>query len=154
MIWMDDHKYMAKVVLDNERAVRRVSRTKRILLYLVLPPLVIAIACAVVIFLYLQFHRPAEMDLTSKGFTLSTAEITEGETVHFVNQSSVTQVLCLGIDTVCDQNAVAPKSLKKPGYQLKPGASLDVVFEQYGTYNITSTNVKGINLKITVDAGA
>ena len=94
------------------------------------------------------------MDLTAKGFSLSAVEINEGETIHFVNQSKVTQVLCLGQDATCDANAVAPRALKTPGIQLKPGAAIDVAFEQFGTYNITSTNVKGINLKVTVDPAA
>ncbi|HVB72102.1 MAG TPA: hypothetical protein VNE38_00955 [Ktedonobacteraceae bacterium] len=126
---------------------------KRILLYIIVPPVLLAAACALVVFFYLQFHKPAEIDLTTKGFSLSTVEITEGESVNFVNQSNVTQVLCLGLDKVCDKNAVAPKALKTPGYDLKPGASIHVVFEQFGTYLITSTNVKGVNLTITVDEG-
>ena len=130
------------------------SRSRKILLYLVLPPLLFVVASALVIFFYLQFHKAPEMDLTSKGFSLSAIEINEGETIRFVNQSNVTQVLCLGQDATCDTNAVAPKTLKTPGFQLKPGAAIDVAFEQYGTYNITSTNVKGINLKVTVDPAA
>ena len=130
------------------------SRSRKILLYLVMPPVLFAVAIALVLFIYLQFHKAPEMDLTSKGFSLSAVEINEGETIHFVNQSNVTQVLCLGVDRVCDTNAVAPKALKMPGIQLKPGAAINVVFEQYGIYNITSTNVKGVNLKITVDAAA
>jgi plastocyanin len=130
------------------------SRTRKILLYLVLPPVLFAVAIALVLFIYLQFHKAPEMDLTSTGFSLSTVEINEGESIHFVNQSNVTQVLCLGLDKVCDTHAVAPKALKMPGIQLKPGDAINVVFEQYGIYNITSSNVKGVNLKITVDAGA
>ncbi len=130
------------------------SRSRKIVLYLVVPPVLFALAIALVIFFYLQFHKAPEMDLTSRGFSLSTVEINEGETIHFVNQSNVTQVLCLGVDKVCDTHAVAPKALKAPGIQLKPGATITVVFEQYGTYNITSTNVTGVNLTITVDAAA
>jgi hypothetical protein len=66
----------------------------------------------------------------------------------------VTQVLCLGVDKVCDTGAVAPKSLKAPGIELKPGDAITVVFEQFGIYNITSTNIAGVNLKITVDPAA
>src|SRR5579863_9967246 len=144
---------MAKLISKSESATP-VSRTRRILLYLVLPPLLLALACALVVFFYLQFHKPPEMDLTSKGFSLSAIEINEGETIHFVNQSNVTQVLCLGQDATCDTGAVAPRALKMPGIQLKPGDAIDVAFEQYGVYNITSTNVKGINLKVTVDPAA
>jgi plastocyanin len=130
------------------------SRTKKILLYLVLPPVLFIVAGTLVIFFYLQFHKAPELDLTAKGFSLSTVEISEGETIHFVNQSNVTQVLCLGVNATCDAGAVAPKALKMPGIQLKPGAAINVAFEQYGVYNITSTNVKGINLQVTVDAAA
>ena len=133
---------------------KHMSRNRKILLYLVLPPLLFVVAAALVIFLYLQFHKAPEMDLTPKGFSLSAIEINEGETIHFVNQSNVTQVLCLGQDATCVANALAPKALKTPGIQLKPGDAIDVAFEQYGTYNITSTNVKGINLKVTVDPAA
>jgi len=129
------------------------SRTRKIVLYLVVPPVLFAAAIALVLFFYMQFHKTPEMDLTSRGFSLSTIEINEGESLRFVNQSNVTQVLCLGQDNVCYTDAVAPKILKTPGVQLKPGAAIDVVFEQYGTYVITSSNVKGVNLKITVDAG-
>ncbi len=129
------------------------SRPRKILLYLVIPPVLFGAAIALVLFFYLQFHKTPEMDLTSRGFSLSTIEINEGESLRFVNQSNVTQVLCLGQDNVCYTDAVAPKILKTPGVQLKPGAAIDVVFEQYGAYVITSSNVKGVNLKITVDAG-
>ena len=130
------------------------SRTKKILLSLVIPPVLFVIAGALVIFFYLHFHQSPEMVLTSKGFSSSAIEINEGETIHFVNQSNVTQVLCLGQNATCDTRALAPKALKMPGIELKPGATIEVSFEQYGTYNITSANVKGINLKITVDPAA
>ena len=130
------------------------SRTRKIVLYLIVPPVLFAVVIALVIFFYLQFHKAPEMDLTSNGFSLSAVEISEGESIHVVNQSNMTQVLCLGLDKVCDAHALAPKSLILPGAQLKPGASITVVFEQYGIYNITSTNVNGVNLKVTVDAAA
>ncbi len=130
------------------------SRTKKILLYLVIPPALFIVAIALVLFFYLQFHKAPELDLTAKGFSLSTIEINEGETIHFVNQSSVTQVLCLGVDATCDTHAVAPKALKMPGIQLKPGDAINIAFEQYGIYNITSINIKGINLQVTVDPAA
>jgi plastocyanin len=129
------------------------SRSRKILLYIVLPPLLFAVAIVLVVFLYLRFHSPVELDVTAKGFTLSTVEITEGETVHIVNQSSVVQVLCLGQDRVCDPSALAPTVLKSPGARLAPGASVNVAFQLYGTYNVTSTSTPGVNLQITVDAG-
>lgn len=130
------------------------SRTRKILLYLIVPPVLFAVAIALVIFLYLQFHKAPELDLTSRGFSINTVEINEGEPIHFVNQSNVTQVLCRGVDRLCDIHAVAPKALIMPGIQLKPGDTITVVFEQFGTYNITSTNTAGVNLKVTVDPAA
>src|ERR1700680_3886163 len=128
-------------------------KTKRKLLYFVAPPVLLLTAGALVVFFYLQFHKPVEMDLTSRGFSLSTIEITEGETIHFVNQSGITQVLCVGRDNACDKKRVSPKVLKNPGIRLKPGDSIDVLFDLFGTYAITSASIKGVNLTITVDAG-
>lgn len=130
----------------------KLSRPQKILVYYIAPPLLLVVAIVLVIFFYLQFHKPVEMDVTSTGFTLSTIEINEGETVHFVNHSNVVQVLCLGQNKVCDTNAVAPATLKSPGIRLNPSDSADVVFDQYGTFVITSTTMPGVNLKITVDS--
>lgn len=129
------------------------SKSKRIVLYLVLPPLLFAAAIVLVVFFYLRFHAPVELDVMANGFSHNTVEITEGETVHIVNQSGVVQVLCLGQDRTCDTSALAPKKLKAPGIRLIPGASVDVAFELYGTYHITSRSVPHVNLQITVDAG-
>ena len=129
------------------------SRSRKILLYLIIPPLVFAAAIVLVVFLYLRFHAQVELDVTASGFTHSTVEITEGEPVPIVNRSSVVQVLCLGQDKICDVSALAPTVLKSPGARLAPGASVDVAFQLYGTYNVTSTSVPGVNLQITVDAG-
>jgi hypothetical protein len=131
----------------------RTSRAKKILLYLVIPPLMFAVVIVLVVFLYLRFHAPVEVDVTASGFAHSVIEITEGETIHIVNQSNVIQSLCLGQDRTCDASALAPVALKSPGIRLAPGASIDVVFELFGTYNVTSTSVPGVNLEITVDAG-
>jgi len=128
-------------------------RSKKILLFIVIPPLLFAVAIVLVVFLYLRFHAPVELDVTAMGFTHSTVEITVGEIVHIINQSNVVQILCLGQDRVCDVSALAPTVLKSPGTRLAPGASIDVAFQLYGTYNVTSTSVPGVNLEITVDAG-
>jgi hypothetical protein len=129
------------------------SRSKKILLYIVIPPLLFAVAIALVIFLYLRFHAPVELDVTASGFARNTVEITEGETVHIVNHSHIVQVLCLGLDRTCDAGAVAPGILKAPGVRLAPGSSIDVDFQVFGTYNVTSKSVPGVNVQITVDAG-
>ena len=128
------------------------SRFQKKLLYYIVPPVILVVAIALVICIYLQVHKPVEMDVTASGFTLSTIEINEGETVHFVNHSNMVQVLCLGQDKVCYTDAVAPSSLKSPGIRLNPGASTDVLFDTYGTFVITSATMPGVNLKITVDS--
>ena len=71
----------------------KLSRSQKIILYYIVPPVLLVTAIVLVIFIYLQVHKPVEMDVTSTGFTLSTIEINEGETVHFVNHSDVVQVL-------------------------------------------------------------
>lgn len=133
--------------------MKTTSRTKKILLYLVVPPLLFIAAITLVIFLYLRFHSPVEVDVTASGFARSSIEITEGETVHFVNQSNTVQVLCLGVNTTCDAGAIAPTALKKPGIRLAPGASINVPFELFGIYIVTSATKTGVNLTITVDTG-
>jgi plastocyanin len=130
----------------------KLSRSQKIILYYIVPPVLLVTAIVLVIFIYLQVHKPVEMDVTSTGFTLSTIEINEGETVHFVNHSDFVQVLCLGRNKICDAGAVAPTALKEPGIRLNPGSSTDVVFDRYGTFVITSTTMPGVNLKITVDS--
>jgi hypothetical protein len=129
------------------------SRAKKIVLYLVLPPLLFAAAIALVLFLYLRFHSPIVVDVTSKGFTNSSIEITEGQSIHIINQSNTVQVLCLGVDRTCDPGAIAPAVLKAPGVRLAPGASVDVDFQLFGTYNVTSTSEPGVNLVVTVNEG-
>ena len=96
------------------------TRSKKILLYIVIPPLIFAAAIALIVTLYLHFHAPIELDVTASGFARSSVEITEGETVHIVNQSPIVQVLCLGQDKTCDASALAPVALKSPGIRLSP----------------------------------
>jgi|SRR5579864_6892924 len=139
--------------MESSQKTARTSRSKKILLYIIIPPLIFAAAIVLVVFLYLHFHSPIELDVTTSGFARSTVEINEGETIHIVNQSHVVQVLCLGQDKTCDASALAPVALKSPGIRLPPGASVDVTFELYGTYNVTSTSAGGVNLEITVNAG-
>ena len=129
------------------------SRSKKIMLYIIIPPLLFAVAIALVVFLYLRFHAPVELDVTASGFTRNTVEITEGETVHIVNHSNIVQVLCLGLDRTCDAGALAPGILSAPGVRLAPGASVDVAFQLYGTYHVTSKSMPKVNVQITVDAG-
>src|SRR5437588_10090244 len=106
----------------------KLSRSQKIILYYIVPPVLSVTAIVLVIFIYLQVHKTVEMDVTSTGFTLSTIEINEGESVHFVHHSDVIQVLCLRQNKICDAGAVAPAALKEPGSRRKPGASTEVVF--------------------------
>ena len=111
------------------------------------------IAFALVIAAYENFHKPPEVDLMTNGFVPQQLEITEGETIHFVNHSSsITQVLCLGTDKRCDPNAVLPRGLKSPGIRIAPDQAKDVVFDFYGTFHVTSIVVPGMNLTVTVDS--
>lgn len=131
----------------------RKSRVGKILLYYIAPPLFFIIAFALVILIYNAHHQTPEVDITANGFMQPSVEITEGETIRFVNSSSsVTQVLCLGQNRVCDVHALDPATLKSPGLEIQPGHSANVVFENYGTYHITSPTIAGMNLDITVDS--
>ncbi|HZS75408.1 MAG TPA: hypothetical protein VFA41_02240 [Ktedonobacteraceae bacterium] len=127
---------------------------KRVLLYFVLPPLIFIVAFAIVVAVYLNTHKPVEIDLTSKGFTITSVSINEGESIHFVNQTNAPQVLCLGVEEekMCAVHAVAPAVLKNPGVRLQPGQSVDVLFDQFGTFVVTGPTLPGNNLRVTVNA--
>jgi len=106
-----------------------------------------------VIAAYNTFHKPPEVDMMTTGFVPQTIEITEGETIRFVNRSStMTQVICLGKDNHCDPHDVLPRGLKSPGIRVAPNQANVVVFDFYGTFHITSTMVPRMNLTVTVDA--
>lgn len=129
------------------------SKRGKMLLRSISIPLLFAAAFVLVIAAYSGFHKPAEVDVATTGFVPQTIEITEGETIHFVNRSStITQVLCLGFDKRCDTSALLPRGLKGPGVQIAPGQAKDVVFDTYGTFHITNTTVRGMNLTVTVEA--
>ena len=131
----------------------KVSNRTKVLLTIIGIPLVFVIAFALVIAAYESFHRPPEVDLMTNGFTPQKLEITEGQTILFVNHSSsITQVLCLGMNNQCDPYAALPRGLKSPGIQLAPGQAKDVVFDFYGTFHVTSTIGSAMNLTVTVDS--
>jgi plastocyanin len=131
----------------------KISKRVKILLVSISIPLIFAVAFLLVIAAYNNFHQPPEVDLTSTGFVPQNLEITEGETIHFVNRSStITQILCLGLNKSCDRFAVLPRGLTSPGVKIAPGQAKDVVFDYFGTFHITSTTVQGMNLTVTVDA--
>ncbi len=131
----------------------KISKRVKILLISISAPLMLVVAFVLVIAVYNSFHRPPEVDMMTTGFVPQSIEITEGETIHFVNRSStITQILCLGLDKRCDRFALLPRGLKSPGVQIAPDQAKDVLFDTFGTFSITSTAVPGMNLKVTVDA--
>jgi len=132
-----------------------VSKRAKVLFSLIGIPLLFVISFAIVIAAYESFHKPPEVDMMSNGFSPQTLEITEGQTIHFVNHSStVTQVLCLGTNNRCDPYAELPRGLKSPGIRIAPGQAKDVVFDFYGTFHVTSLMGSGMNLTVTVDSAA
>ena len=132
-----------------------VSKRTKVLFSIIGIPLLFVIAFAIVIVAYESLHKPPEVDVMPNGFSPQNLEITEGQTIHFVNiSSSKTQVLCLGINNHCDPNAELPRGLKSPGIRLAPGQAKDVVFDFYGTFHVTSIMGSGINLTVTVDSAA
>jgi plastocyanin len=130
----------------------KMSRRARTILISIAAPLLLIVGFAVVIFIYMNFHQPPTVDMTATGFAPQSVEITEGETIQFVNQSpTVSQVLCVGTNQHCDPSALDPRSLASPGVRFAPGQSKAILFDTPGTYTITSTVVPKMNLTITVD---
>lgn len=130
-----------------------VSKRRKLLFPIIGIPLLFVLAFAIVIAAYETFHIPPEVDMMSNGFSPQKLEITEGQTIHFVNRSSsMTQVICLGTNNRCDPYAALPRGLKSPGIRIAPGQAKDVVFDFYGTFHVTSTIGSGMNLTVTVDS--
>jgi plastocyanin len=116
-------------------------------------PVLFIVAFAIVLAIYLNFSKPPVVNVGTTGFAPGTIEINEGESIHFVNQSSTTtQILCLGFNKQCDTSAQLPRGLASPGVRIAPGQAKDVVFDTFGTFHITSTTVPGLNLTVTVDS--
>jgi hypothetical protein len=131
----------------------KISKRARVLLTAIGIPFLFVMAFILVIAAYESFHKPPEVDMMTTGFVPQKLEITEGQTIHFVNRSStITQVLCLGIDKRCDPYAVLPRGLKSPGIRIAPDQAKDIVFDFYGTFHVTSIVVPGMNLTVTVDS--
>lgn len=132
-----------------------ISKRARVLFAVVGIPLLFVLAFAIVIIAYENYHKPPQVDVTTTGFSPQQLEITEGQTVHFINNSStVTQVVCLGTNNHCNPYAVLPRGLKSPGIRLAPGQAKDVVFDFYGTFHVTGLIGAGMNLTVTVDSAA
>jgi plastocyanin len=130
-----------------------VSKRTKMLFAVIGIPLMFVISFAIVIVTYESFHKPPEVDMMSNGFSPQKLEITEGQTIHFVNRSSsITQVICLGTNNHCDPYAALPRGLKSPGIRIAPGQAKDVVFDFYGTFHVTGIIGSGMNLTVTVDS--
>ena len=132
--------------------ITKMSRRTRTILISVSAPLLLIIGFAIVIFVYLNFHQPPVVDMTATGFAPQSVEISEGETIRFVNQSSTTQVLCVGTNQQCNTSAADPRAFVSPGIRFAPGQSKVILFDTPDTYTITSTVTPKMNLTITVDA--
>ena len=131
--------------------ITKLSRRTRTILISVSAPLLLIIGFAIVIFFYLNFRQPPVVDMTATGFAPQSVEISEGQTIRFVNQSStVTQVLCVGTNRRCNTSAVDPRVFVTPN-RFTPGQVKVLLFETPGTYTITSTVTPNMNLTITVD---
>ncbi len=132
-----------------------VSKRTKVLFSIIGIPLLFVIAFAIVMVAYTSYHQSPKVDVMPNGFSPQKLEITEGQTVHFVNNSSsLTQVLCLGMNNHCDPYAALPRGLKSPGIRLAPGQAKDVVFDFYGTFHVTSITGSDMNLTVTVDSAA
>jgi plastocyanin len=130
-----------------------VSKRTKVLFSIIGIPLLFVLSFAIVIAVYENFHKPPEVDVMSNGFSPQNLEITEGQTIHFVNRSTTaTQVICLGTNNHCDPYAALPRGLKSPGIRLAPGQGKDVVFDFYGTFHVTSLTGSDMNLIVTVDS--
>lgn len=130
----------------------KISRRTKLMLTSIAAPLLFIAAFIVVIALYNNFHQPTEIAITGTGFTPQSIEITEGETLRFVNQSStLTQVLCVGTKQHCDASSPLPQGLKSP-VRIAPDQAENVLFDSFGTFTIIDTALPGKNLTVTVDA--
>jgi plastocyanin len=135
------------------------KRTKTVLIS-VSAPLLLIIAFVVVIALYSTFHQPSQVTMTASSFAPQHIQINEGESIRFVNQSaSLTQVLCVGTNKQCDRSVLTiqelpPQSLIGPNLRIAPGQTENIIFNNAGTFNITSTVVPHMNMTVTVNQGA
>lgn len=136
----------------------KISKRVKVVLISISAPILFIVAFLLVIIAYNQFHQPPEVDVMATAITPQNIEITEGQSIRFVNRSSsTTQILCLGSNRSCDglpylTLQLPPPEFKSPGLRLVPGQAKDIVFDADGTFHVTSTVVPGINLTVTVAA--
>lgn len=134
------------------------SKRTKTLFISISAPLLFVIAFILVPVAYNDFHKPLEVDVMVSGFTPQQIQINEGETIHFVNRSStVTQFLCVGTNSQCDNTAflslkLPPPALHGPGVRIAPGQAKDIIFDTDGTFSITSTVDANVNMTVTVAA--
>ena len=136
----------------------KISRRARTWLIAISAPLLFVIAFTIVVVSYEHFHMPPSVNVTTTSFTPQTVEIPEGEAIHFVNQSSATQILCVGSNKQCQGSVVLsaiqsppPRVLLGSGMHIAPNQAQNVIFDTAGIYHITSA-VTNMNLTVTVDA--
>ncbi|MGB8344800.1 MAG: hypothetical protein WCD86_07945 [Ktedonobacteraceae bacterium] len=120
-------------------------------------PLLLIVAFVIVVGIYSNFHTPPDVDVTVAGFSPQSVVITEGETIHFVNKTSITQIICLGSNQRCDSTAIDPtvidpSALAGSGIRIAPGQAQNVIFTTYDTYYVTSTTSPGLNLTVNVNS--
>lgn len=136
----------------------RISKRVKVVFISISAPILFIAAFLLVIIAYNQFHQPPQVDVMATGIAPQNIEITEGQSIRFVNRSSsTTQILCLGTNRSCDGEPyltlqLPPQEFKSPGLRLAPGQAKDIVFDADGTFHVTSTVVPGINLTVTVAA--
>ncbi len=136
----------------------KISRRARTWLIAIAAPLLFVIAFTIVIVSYAHFHTPPSVNVTATSFSPQTIEIPAGEAIHFVNQSSTTQIICAGSNKQCQGSAALsvlqsppPQALLSPGVHIAPDQAKNVVFDTEGIYHLTSA-VGNMNLTVTVDA--
>jgi plastocyanin len=136
----------------------KISRRARTWLIAIAAPLLFVIAFTVVVVSYAHFHTPPSVNVTTTNFSPQKIEIPAGEAIHFVNQSSTTQIICVGSNKQCQSYAALsvlqsppPQALLSPGVQIAPNQAKNVTFDTEGTYHLTSA-VGNMNLTVTVDA--
>jgi len=136
----------------------RISKRVKVIFISISAPILFIAAFLLVIVAYNQFHQPPEVDVMATAIAPQNIEITEGQSIRFVNRSSsTTQILCLGANRSCDSLPyltlqLPPPEFKSPGLRLAPGQAKDIVFDADGIFHVTSTVMPGINLTVTVAA--
>jgi plastocyanin len=93
-----------------------------------------------------------ELDLGPTTFVQSSITLSAGQALHVVDPQSGggTHILCLGQDGACTPNATGPSELHSPGMMFSSGTTKDITFSTAGTYHITCTIHRSMNLTVSV----